>query len=145
MPDWRLAGKGIDADGAWPMSRTVPGQEAWKKVRKVGPYGVFLALLGLAIWRSATVAGQPSRREYVSALEDVAWVMSQIVKDMEPFALRNRLTRSSEPASEPETELTGAAVRRASTRTSRPTKRKLGISEISPSKERSAKRGRVAA
>ncbi len=140
MPEWRLAGKSTDADDAWLMSRTTPGTEAWKKVRKTGPYGVFLALLGFAIWCSASVAGQSSRREYVSALEDVSWVMGQIVKDMVPFVHRNRPARSSEPALQSEAELNGAAVRRSSTRTSHPTKRKLGISDLSPSEPRSAKR-----
>lgn len=64
MPVWRLAGKKIDAEDVWPMSRTMPsdGVESWKKVRKVGPQGIVLAMLGLAFWRGASEVGQPSRR-----------------------------------------------------------------------------------
>ncbi len=88
MPEWRLSG--IVADNAWPLSRSIPGAEAWRKVKKTGPQGVVLVLFGLALWRSATVAGDSSRREYISVLEDVAWVMSELVKNGVPFAQRDR-------------------------------------------------------
>lgn len=89
MPEWRYSGLSDSPTDRWPLRRTIPDAESWGKVRKVGPYGVFVALLGLVWWRSGTSAGQPLRREYVSALEDVAWVMSELVKGAVPFAERN--------------------------------------------------------
>ncbi len=77
-----------DVADKWPLQRNLPDTESWSKVRKVGPNGLSLFLLGLAWWKSATTAGQSARREYSSVAEDVAWVISNIVKDMDPFASR---------------------------------------------------------
>ncbi len=125
MPEWRLAGKSIEADDAWPPSRTIPGGEDWCKVRKVGAQGIVLILFGLALWRSASVAGDSSRREYASVLEDVAWVMNEMVKDMVPFVQRNRPTRSPKPPT-----VNGNETRRTSSHQSIPSKRKLGLSDL---------------
>ncbi len=32
MPEWRLAG--IVADNAWPLNRSIPGAEAWRRPRR---------------------------------------------------------------------------------------------------------------
>ncbi len=67
-------------------------------------------------------------REYVSVLEDVAWVMSELVKNSVPFAQRDRPARSLQPAADVPTAADtpdGNTARRTS-RESRPTKRKLG-------------------
>lgn len=119
------------------------------KAKKTGPQGVVLILFGLALWRSATVAGDSSRREYVSVLEDVAWVMSELVKNSVPFAQRDRPARSLQPAADVPTAADtpdGNTARRTS-RESRPTKRKLGLSDLDPSAashKAKSKRGAVA-
>ena len=94
MPEWRLNGKRVDEEGVWPLSRRVPAElESWKKVKKVGAQGVVLVLYGLALWRTATVTGGSHHREYVSMMEDIAWVMREIVKDYVPFSQRDRVAR----------------------------------------------------
>ncbi len=113
MPEWRLAGKSTDADDAWPMKQ----DDAWNGGVEEGPQDGAVRGISCACW------GSPSGVLRVSLASH-----------------RNRPARSSEPALQSEAELNGAAVRRSSTRTSHPTKRKLGISDLSPSEPRSAKR-----
>ncbi len=131
-PEWRLAGKSTDTDDTWPMSRMMPGTEAWKKVRKTGPYGVFLALLGLAIWRSASVAGQSSRREY-----GLLWRMSHGLWARSSRTWFSSCTETDQhiqvslPCS-PRPSSMGLQSDEAVHRTSHPTKRKLGISTSPP-------------
>ncbi|KLO06264.1 hypothetical protein SCHPADRAFT_895599 [Schizopora paradoxa] len=93
MPDWRLAGRAIDAADAWPLSRRAPNSEPWRKARKAGPQGLVLVLFGLALWRSACTVGDSLHCEYISFLEDVAWVMSELVKDCVTFTRRERTPR----------------------------------------------------
>ncbi|KLO15474.1 hypothetical protein SCHPADRAFT_790657, partial [Schizopora paradoxa] len=50
MPGWRLPSDGRTAQAAWPLQRNVPETEDWKKVRKIGPNGIFLVLLALSWW-----------------------------------------------------------------------------------------------
>lgn len=118
MPPWRAL-----LIGDWPLGRAVPNGEEWKTVRKGGPNGIFLTLLVLHWWRSST----SSQREYKSALEDVAWVMKQLVEGITPFFERNRPVRSPVTSIAPDT-----APRRVSGRVSRPSARKLGESGASP-------------
>lgn len=135
MPKWRLPPGGSEP---WPLQRNRPDVESWSKVRKVGPNGLFVVLLGLAWWRSATTAGQPSRREYSSVLEDVAWVMGDIIKDMVPFASRDRSSAPA-PSAEPAAS-TDVVTTSKRGRTSRPSQKKLGSSGLSPA--RASKRAR---
>ncbi len=145
MPKWRYPLGSTDAaKDKWPLQRNLPDSESWSKVRKVGPNGLFLVLLGLAWWKSATAAGQGARREYSSVVEDVAWVVSNIVKNVVPFALREPPAPALSPippASSTETTTSGTAVTTTKRgRTSRPSQKKLGSSGLSPA--RASKRAR---
>ncbi len=89
MPKWRIP---VGRD--WALGRDVPTGEKWTEVRKVGPGGVFVVLLGLSWWRSESAPSSADRRKYYSMLEDVAWVLREIVKDMVPLADRERPVRA---------------------------------------------------
>ena len=146
MPGWRLPPAGCDtAETKWPLRRAVPDDEPWLKVRKSGPGGIFLVLLGLSWWRLRSVHGQSSRREYASVVEDVAWVLKEVVKDLVPFTDRDRSTSNAAaptaaPAAPAVHDLEAPATSRHG-RELRPSKRKLGSSGASP--DRPAKRARI--
>lgn len=142
MPKYRAPPVGSEAAKAkWPLQRTVPDGESWAKVRKTGPEGLVLVLLALSWWRSATNAGQAGRREYASVLDDVTWVVTDLVKDMVPFASRDRpaLTSPFAPeSSDPDPPTAITKTKRG--RESRPSQKKLGSSGLSPT--RASKRAR---
>ncbi len=149
MPKWRHPSCTTTTDAAkndseWPLKRNTPDTESWSKVRKVGPNGLFLVLLGLAWWKGATAGGGGARREYSSVAEDVAWVIGNVVKDVIPFASRERQADPpAPPASSAETTASptaGTTTKRG--RTSRPSQKKLGLSGLSPT--RVSKRARYA-
>lgn len=77
MPNWRKpSGK-----KTWPLSRTgAPQFEGWTAVRRSGPSGIALVVLGLAWWKIATSDGTTERDECQATIEDFSWVMSQLLK-----------------------------------------------------------------
>lgn len=79
MPPWR-------ADGVpkrWPLLRNAPPNETWDEVRKGERNGVLLLLLTLSWWKAASDLGSEERDEYESALEDVAWLMPLLAREMQ--------------------------------------------------------------
>ncbi|KLO04274.1 hypothetical protein SCHPADRAFT_947829, partial [Schizopora paradoxa] len=137
MPDWRIVGAGPE-DITWPLSRRIPATEteSWRKIKKAGPQGIGLVLYGLALWRTACLPGDSHHREHLSMIEDVAWVMNEMVKEHVPFMDRNRLPRlaTAEIATAP--AVPDPTLRTSSGRASIPTKRKLAL------EGEGAKRGR---
>lgn len=74
QPSWRRG------DGKWPLSRDLPtaGNLDWKDTQKGGISGIFLVLLTLMWWKKQA-KHVTIKKEYASAVEDVAWVMEQMV------------------------------------------------------------------
>lgn len=114
MPKWRQP---VGRD--WPLLREVPEGEKWSEVRKVGTGGIFVVLVGLLWWRLRCGGSLAEKHAYESLLEDVAWALRDIVKDMPTFASRERPECALEHESAPSLRKSG--------RESRPSKRALGI------------------
>lgn len=61
------------------MSRRVPDGERWTAVYKGHKNGILILLLTLLWWKKSTVEGSSERADFLSAVEDVAWVVGQLV------------------------------------------------------------------
>lgn len=72
QPGWRVEG------GEWPLSRQTAVNEAWTEIMKGGQNGFVLVLLSLSWWLAATES-EKDRQDCLSALEDVDWVLQQLV------------------------------------------------------------------
>ncbi len=150
MPAWRVP---VIANSDWPLTRNEPGDagvaKSWSAVRKAGVNGIFLVVLCLFWWRSA-IKSATERDAYTSALEDVAWVLRELVKDMLPFAQRGRAPRIvAAVESAPATDERGDEQRESGVsrrgRKSIPSKRKLGMSGVSPTRGVSSSKKRISA
>ncbi len=85
---------------------------------------------------------RPERNAYASVLEDVAWVLRELVKDMVPFAQRGRAPRVvtvAENTAATDDEQREPGVSRRGWK-SIPSKRKLGMSGVSPARAASKRR-----
>lgn len=98
QPDWRKM------DG-WPMARESRDDEQWKELAKGGKNGFSLAIVALIWWGAKTPVdeGEGSLNEFCSALEDVTWVLGEIVRNaeagggvVEGLARRGQLKRALE-------------------------------------------------
>lgn len=78
QPGWRTE------NDMWPMSRTAPVDEDWSSLAKGGKNGFAMILFGLVWW--ACVADEckdaAMKDELESAVEDVKWVMEEIVRGL---------------------------------------------------------------
>lgn len=74
MPDWRKRNP-----KEWPLPREVPLGERWESIRKGGRDGILLLLMSLSWWKNATHEGSVARDEYESALEELAWLLQQLI------------------------------------------------------------------
>lgn len=86
MPDWRLIN--IHPKKNWPLRRDVHSDEEWVNVRKGERNGLFLLLLSLSWWKQITEPGSEERDQYESALEDFAWLLPQLSRNLTPNQLR---------------------------------------------------------
>lgn len=79
LPSWRVP---AEPEAGWPLSREVPADEDWQCARRGGPNGLFLVIMCLYWWRSASEAenDRVAFAEYVSVVEDVAFVLGEILK-----------------------------------------------------------------
>ncbi|KAI0061780.1 hypothetical protein BV25DRAFT_1804975, partial [Artomyces pyxidatus] len=72
QPDWR----GV----TWPLDRTGAGpSEDWAELLKSGRSGFEVIVITLSWWLKV-VSTDKQRREWESAVEDVAWVLEHMVK-----------------------------------------------------------------
>jgi hypothetical protein len=71
QPEWRLT------DEHWPLLREVPLGSDWSSFLCGGPNGLFLVILTLFWWAQATQTDH-SQEEFLSAVSDVHWVMTQV-------------------------------------------------------------------
>ena len=66
-------------DVIWPLLRVIPEDVTdWDTVRKGGPGGIFLAVMGLAWWLSAVTEAGGSMQDVYDAISDVAWVCRSV-------------------------------------------------------------------
>ena len=132
MPAWRRR----PDIGPWPLSRSVPEDETWKSIRRVGAHGLLLVILGLFWWRSSATR-EREQNEYASMLEDVAWVLSVLAADARPLSERPKRVRKQKVAPVP-AENTEIAPR--SRRIIKPSVKKLASEGMSPSRAPTQKR-----
>ena len=115
MPSWRRL-----ADiGDWPLGRQVPTNgEPWKAAYRFGPHGVHQLIVGLFWWKSYVGGSDVQRKEYLSAMEDVLWVLQHLssLPRLQTHAAATVSLSSSDRAK----------------RVSKSSKRKLGHSGASP-------------
>lgn len=71
---WRTQGR-----GTLPLPRDVPKDATWKSLRKGGPNGIFILILSLYWWFCAVKHDEEARKVYLTAVEDVEWVLGQLV------------------------------------------------------------------
>lgn len=81
MPGWRTR-----KSTEWPLPREDRPDERWDAIRKGGRDGVLLLVLSLSWWKHATTPGTKARDEYESAVEELAWLLQQLVR-VPPSAL----------------------------------------------------------
>lgn len=74
QPEWR--------GGDWPLSRVVADGEVWTEVKKGGPTGFGLLVIGLNWWiRGAQTA--KDQNEVASMVEDVVFVLRAILETID--------------------------------------------------------------
>ena len=71
QPKWRLT------DQDWPLLREAPDAADWSSFLCGGPNGLFLVVLTLFWWARA-VQTDRSQEDFLSAVADVHWVMTQV-------------------------------------------------------------------
>ncbi|TFK79919.1 hypothetical protein K466DRAFT_504782, partial [Polyporus arcularius HHB13444] len=65
----------------WPLPQTPPeNEDHWEPLRRGGPNGLFVAIMGLAIWSSA-LNEDDVPDDFIAAVEDVTWVCSILMGD----------------------------------------------------------------
>jgi len=66
----------------WPPSKVLPPMNEWKRLTRAGPNGFFLIVLTLAWWAD-TIAKTlaPYYAEFKIAVDDVLWVLSEIIRE----------------------------------------------------------------
>lgn len=94
QPSWR----GTE----WPLSRAgLSLSESWPETLKGGRNGMEAVLITLSWWCSV-VKSESQRREWDSAVEDVSWVLEQMVRYMKTSpAAGEKRPAESEPADAP--------------------------------------------
>lgn len=67
------------------MAREIRHDEQWKDLAKGGKNGFSLVIVGLIWWAAKTTVdeGEGGLDEYACALEDVTWVLGEIVGNLE--------------------------------------------------------------
>ena len=71
QPAWRLS------DKIWPLLREAPATTDWSGLQYGGGNGFFLIILTLSWWAQA-VQNDLSQEDFLSAVDDVHWVITQI-------------------------------------------------------------------
>ena len=72
QPIWRSEG------AEWPLVRRIDSSEKWENLMKGGQNGFLIVLLTLSWWLAAALT-EAQRNDCVSALDDVEWVLVQMV------------------------------------------------------------------
>ena len=71
MPAWRSSGK------SWPLGREKPDGETWKKARRGGAGGVFVAVIAVGWWlnQASTAA---ARKQAWAVADDLLWALGEL-------------------------------------------------------------------
>ena len=78
QPEWR------SPDVGWPLSRVIPeGDHSWSVLEHAGPNGFFLILMALSWWVQAVECKIDLDEDLLGALDDVLWVLTNIIKGTE--------------------------------------------------------------
>ena len=104
------------------MGRAVKADESWEAVRKGGSTGLFLVIVSLFWWKSRASTATAGK-EFASAVEDVSWVLNQVVRNMDSVHNRSATAIVAVQESMP-TE------KRLSNRKTAPTNRKRGLTGL---------------
>src|ERR1700691_159190 len=86
QPEWRIP----DNDGDCQWARDGPANEGWAKLMKGGGNGFVLVLLSLSWWMMRERDETRKTVESLSAFEDVAWVLQQMVQVLHDWRKQNR-------------------------------------------------------
>ena len=82
---------------AWPLPRMDFTKEDWSSIARAGSTGLLLVVVALAWW-GHYIQGAGQMEEFLVAVEDVLWVLTQIagsLPDLESISLKS--TRNTKP------------------------------------------------
>jgi hypothetical protein len=95
-------GRTSDAD-VWPLPRMDSTTVDWSSVARTGPTGVFLVIVALAWW-GYYLRGAGQMEEFLVAVEDVLWALTQIASLpppslplMAPDSISSKSTQNTKP------------------------------------------------
>lgn len=71
QPKWR-------STEVWPYSRDDAGGRDWARLNVTGPSGLFSVVVSTSWW-AASVNSESHRREFNSAVEDLRWVVENLI------------------------------------------------------------------
>jgi hypothetical protein len=117
---WRSWWNGMQPEGrksdaeAWPFPRMDFTTADWMSVARAGPTGLLLVVVSLAWW-GHHVQGEGQMEEFLVAVDDVLWALSQITSLQPPphslpapESVSSRSSRNAKPKSkrdaDPETD-----------------------------------------
>lgn len=72
----------------------------WDKVSYSGPNGLFLVVLSLGWWGKAVEGGSGNVAEFETAVEDVTWVLSEILSGLPNIPAKRARVEDDQHASE---------------------------------------------
>lgn len=93
--NWKTWWSGLQPDGrkadarAWPLPRSDLTIADWSSVAHAGPTGLLLVVIALAWWGYYAL-GEGQTKEFLLAVEDVLWVLTQIESLAPPKAKTKR-------------------------------------------------------
>jgi hypothetical protein len=94
QPAWR---KPEGTNDGWPLSRHVPKGADWTALEHGGANGLFLVLMALSWW-GAEIPSQCNKQhdKFMIAVDDVDWVVSELLKKISTGEKRAIETASKE-------------------------------------------------
>jgi len=101
QPDWRQKA----SKTSWPLSRALSPDDRhdWNHLFRAGPNGLFLLMMSLAWWaESIAKSAVPQYHEFGIAVDDVLWVLSDIMLQLPTAQLLVKRSSPDTESDEPE-------------------------------------------
>lgn len=95
QPDWR-----DNPMGGWPLLRDIPDDETWAMLATGGPIGLVTVIMTLSWWLPV-LQSDSDHEVFWSSVDDVNWILAQIVKGLELDQHSNKRAASTEPDDPP--------------------------------------------
>lgn len=81
MREWWSALQPEARGGDWPLARAIPDDEGWTELKKGGPTGFVLMVIGLNWWVRYAESSK-DQNEAASMVEDVVFALEKVVESM---------------------------------------------------------------